>query len=75
MIIEAAVTSSPSTSLPKMLRSEHCLARADRLRMFMLTASDPAAAIRLRGFVANYRLLAEQADQPPKQASRSAECF
>jgi hypothetical protein len=34
-----------------MLRSEYCLARAERLRMLMLTASDPAAAVRLRGFV------------------------
>jgi hypothetical protein len=43
-----------------MLRSEYCLARAERLRMLMLTASDPASAVRLRGLVQNYRVLAEQ---------------
>ena len=43
-----------------MLRSEYCLARAERLRMLMLTASDPAAAVQLRGFVQKYRILAEQ---------------
>ena len=44
-----------------MLRSEYCLARAERLRMLMLTASDPASAVRLRGFVQKYRDLAERA--------------
>ena len=44
-----------------MLRSEYCLARAERLRMLMLTASDPASALRLRGFVQKYRDLAERA--------------
>jgi hypothetical protein len=29
--------------------------------MLMLTASDPAAEIRLRGFVQKYRILAERA--------------
>jgi hypothetical protein len=52
-----------------MLRSEYCLARAERLRMLMLTASDPASAVRLRGFVEKYRDLAErtkkQAESPP----------
>jgi hypothetical protein len=43
-----------------MLRSEYCLARAERLRMLMLTASDPASAVRLRGFVEKYRDLAER---------------
>ena len=43
-----------------MLRSEYCLARAERLRMLMLTASDPAAEVRLRGFVQKYRELAER---------------
>ena len=28
-----------------MLNTEYCLARAERLRMLMLTASDPAAQI------------------------------
>ena len=46
-----------------MLRSEYCLARAERLRMLMLTASDPAAAVRLRGFVQKYRILAERAER------------
>jgi hypothetical protein len=44
-----------------MLSSDHCLARAERLRMLMLTAPDPAAEIRLRGFVQNYRVLADRA--------------
>ena len=44
-----------------MLRSEYCLARAERLRIVMLTTSDPAAAVRLRGFVQKYRTLAERA--------------
>ena len=52
-----------------MLRSEYCLARAERLRMLMLTASDPASALRLRGFVQKYRDLAERAkkqvESPP----------
>jgi hypothetical protein len=42
-----------------MLSSEHCLARAERFRMLMLTAPDPASAVRLRGFVQKYRILAE----------------
>jgi len=52
-----------------MLRSEYCLARAERLRMLMLTASDPAAEVRLRGFIQKYRVLAERAkreiESPP----------
>jgi hypothetical protein len=43
-----------------MLRSEYCLARPERLRMLMLTASDPASAVRLRGLVEKYRDLAER---------------
>ena len=52
-----------------MLRSEYCLARAERLRILMLTTSDPAAAVRLRGFVQKYRTLAERAER--KVESRS----
>jgi len=44
-----------------MLRTEYCLTRAERLRMLMLTAPDPTAVIRLRGFVQKYRVLAERA--------------
>ena len=44
-----------------MLGFEYCLARAERMRMLMLTASDPTAADRLRGFVHKYRTLAERA--------------
>ena len=55
-----------------MLGSEYCLARAERLRMLMLAASDPAAAVRLRGFVQKYRILAErsktQEEIPPSRA-------
>jgi hypothetical protein len=47
--------------LHEMISSEHCLARAERLRMLMLRASDPAAAIRLRRFVKIYKDLAERA--------------
>ena len=46
-----------------MLSSEHCLARAERLRMLMLTESDLASAVRLRGFVQKYRILAEHAEK------------
>ena len=49
-----------------MLRSEYCLARAERLRMLMLTASDPADQMRLRGFVQRYRDLAERAKREAK---------
>jgi hypothetical protein len=45
----------------EMLSFEHCLVRAERLRMLMLTASDPTAEIRLRGFVHKYKGLAERA--------------
>jgi hypothetical protein len=52
-----------------MLRSEYCIARAERPRMLMLTASDPAFAVRLRGFEEKYRDLAErtkkQVESPP----------
>jgi len=44
-----------------MLGSEYCLARAERMRMLMLGAADPAAADRLRGFVERYRILADRA--------------
>ena len=44
-----------------MLRSEYCLARAEQIRLLMLTASDPADQMRLRGFVQKYRDLAERA--------------
>jgi hypothetical protein len=44
-----------------MLHTEHCLARAERLRMLMLNAPDPATELRLRGFVQKYRELAERA--------------
>jgi hypothetical protein len=60
-----------------MLRTEYCLARAERLRMLMLTASDPAAEIRLRGFVQKYRILAERAkitvESRPLNAEAAAE--
>jgi hypothetical protein len=44
-----------------MLRSEYCLARAERLRLLMLTASDPAAEIRLTGFMQKYKALSDRA--------------
>ena len=49
-----------------MLSSEYCLARAERMRMLMLTASDPASQLRLRGFVQRYRDLAERAKREAK---------
>jgi hypothetical protein len=54
-----------------MLRSEYYLARAERMRMLMLTTSDRAAADRLRGFVLKYRDLADRAktqERPPSSA-------
>ena len=53
-----------------MLRSDYCLARAEQLRMLMLTASDPASADRLRGFVHKYKDLAvrtKEAERTKKQ--------
>ena len=58
-----------------MLNTEYCLARAERLRMLMLTASDPAAQIRLRGFVQKYRVLADRAKkevEPPLLSKTAA---
>jgi hypothetical protein len=58
-----------------MLRTEYCLARAERMRMLMLTASDPTSADRLRGFVQKYRILAERAkreERPPSIAPQLA---
>jgi hypothetical protein len=57
-----------------MLSTEYCLARAERLRMLMLTASDPAAQIRLRGLVQEYRVLADRAKKEvePPPLSRTA---
>ena len=49
-----------------MLRAEYCLARAEHMRMLMLTASDPAAEVRLRGLVIRYRALAERAKREAK---------
>jgi len=44
-----------------MLSREHCLRRAERLRISLLTTSDRSAARRLRAFVANYTTLADLA--------------
>jgi hypothetical protein len=44
-----------------MPHADHCLARAERLRMLMLTAPDTATELRLRGFIQKYRDLAEHA--------------
>jgi hypothetical protein len=58
-----------------MLGSEHCLARAERMRMLMLIEADPAAAHRLRGFMQKYRTLAERAKteaRPPSMAPKLA---
>ena len=56
-----AAPSEPCPSSPTIIRvsvmlsAEHCLTRAERLRISMLTEFDPAAASRLRGFVYKYR--------------------
>jgi hypothetical protein len=60
-----------SKEVVKMLRSEYYLARAERMRMLMLTSADGAAADRLRGFVLKYRALADRAktqERPPSSA-------
>jgi hypothetical protein len=44
-----------------MLGSKYCLARAERMRMLMLTAPDSASELRLRGFTQKYRDLAVRA--------------
>jgi hypothetical protein len=52
-----------------MLRPEHCLLRAERLRFALISTRNPVAAARLRNFVEKYRILAERAakriDSPP----------
>jgi hypothetical protein len=58
-----------------MLRSEYCLVRAEQIRLLMLTTSDPADQIRLRGFVQKYRDLAERAKkevEPPPLSKTAA---
>jgi hypothetical protein len=57
----------------KMLRSEYCLARAEHLRMLMLTASDPASAVRLRGFIEKYRVLAERSKKLEERTQKQVE--
>jgi len=56
-----------------MLRFEDCLARAERMRMLMLTAPDAASEIRLTGFVQKYReliaLKKKQIESPPFKPS------
>jgi hypothetical protein len=44
-----------------MLSPEHCLSRAERLRISLLTTRDRTAARRLRTFVEKYRILADRA--------------
>ena len=45
-----------------MLSAEHCRARAERFRFWLLTAPDHATAARLRGFVERYNALATRAE-------------
>jgi hypothetical protein len=58
------------TERSKMLRSKYCLARAEHLRILMLTASDPASVVRLRGFVEKYRVLAERSKKAEERANK-----
>jgi hypothetical protein len=57
----AVALAAPSISQAQMLRTEYCLARAERLRMLMLIAPNLAAEVRLRGLVLKYKALAERA--------------
>jgi hypothetical protein len=50
-----------------MLTAEHCLRRAERFRLKMLTATEPGGS-RLRDIVDNYRRLADGAH--PQSGSR-----
>jgi hypothetical protein len=55
--------------------SEYWLVCAERMRMLMLTAANPAAADRLRALVQKYRILAERAkteERPPSSAPQLA---
>src|SRR6478752_5857605 len=45
------------------LSAEHCRARAERFRFWLLTAPDHATAARLRGFVERYNALAKRAEK------------
>jgi len=55
----------------------HYLSRAEKLRIAMLTAHDPAAQSRLRNLVHKYRELALRAERrigsPPFQATETAD--
>jgi hypothetical protein len=53
-----------------MLSAEYCLARAENMRILMLTASDPASELRLRGFILKYRALAERSKREGRPSSR-----
>ena len=46
-----------------MLSTEHCLRRAEQLRLIMLSTPDAAEARRIRGYVVKYRVLAERAKE------------
>ena len=54
-----------------MLTAEHCLRRAERFRLKMLTTNEPLSRARLRDIADNYRRLAEQI--PAQQAVRAVE--
>jgi hypothetical protein len=61
-----------------MLSPEHCLVRAERLRIAMLTAPDSIAETRLRGFVHKYKDLAGRAKLtliPPLVAITKCTCL
>jgi hypothetical protein len=47
------------------------MARAEQLRMLMLTASDPVADVRLRGFIQKYRDLADRARETVQSQARN----
>jgi hypothetical protein len=57
------------------LQCEYYRARAEEFRLLMLTTLDPAVATRLRGFVQEYRALAEGAQEkiesPPLYAAET----
>jgi hypothetical protein len=56
------------------VRAIHCLRRAERLRIVMLTTGDPVAQSRLRKLIHKYRELALRAgtesESPPLQTAQ-----
>jgi hypothetical protein len=56
-----------------MLGADHCLARAERMRMRLLVGTDPASAVRLRRLIQRYRKMADKPRHPSLVATMLSE--